>query len=154
MDDRCYEFNSPTVAHQIIDGEAVLVHFGSGCYYSTDSLGAEILDQLDGDSSVSALIEHVSRRYGADETTAREAVSPFLDELLEEDLVAPVSATPTGNGPDRPGTERLAAPNGASSPIERPLLHKYTDLQDLLLLDPIHEVDETGWPAAAADQPV
>ncbi len=26
-------------------------------------------------------------------------------------------------------------------------MNKYTDMQDLLLLDPIHEVDETkGWP--------
>jgi hypothetical protein len=27
-----------------------------------------------------------------------------------------------------------------------PVLNKYTDMQDLLLLDPIHEVDERGWP--------
>jgi hypothetical protein len=25
-------------------------------------------------------------------------------------------------------------------------LHKYTDMEELLLLDPIHDVDETGWP--------
>ena len=29
-----------------------------------------------------------------------------------------------------------------------PKLATYSDLQDLLLLDPIHDVDETGWPAA------
>jgi hypothetical protein len=27
-----------------------------------------------------------------------------------------------------------------------PLLRKYTDMRDLLLLDPIHDVDEQGWP--------
>jgi hypothetical protein len=26
-------------------------------------------------------------------------------------------------------------------------------MQDLLLLDPIHEVDATGWPVAKADDP-
>jgi hypothetical protein len=26
------------------------------------------------------------------------------------------------------------------------MLQKFTDMQDLLLLDPIHEVDESGWP--------
>jgi hypothetical protein len=25
-------------------------------------------------------------------------------------------------------------------------LQKFTDMQELLLLDPIHEVDERGWP--------
>ncbi len=27
-----------------------------------------------------------------------------------------------------------------------PIIEKYTDLEELLLLDPIHEVDESGWP--------
>jgi hypothetical protein len=30
----------------------------------------------------------------------------------------------------------------------QPVLEVYTDMQDLLLLDPIHEVDEeAGWPS-------
>ena len=35
--------------------------------------------------------------------------------------------------------------------FEAPILQKYTDMQDLLLLDPIHEVDEAGWPHANLD---
>ena len=27
-----------------------------------------------------------------------------------------------------------------------PVLSIYTDMQDLLLLDPIHDVDQAGWP--------
>jgi hypothetical protein len=27
-----------------------------------------------------------------------------------------------------------------------PLLNEYTDLQDLILVDPIHDVQESGWP--------
>ena len=37
-----------------------------------------------------------------------------------------------------------------------PQLHKYTDMQELLLLDPIHDVDQEGWPATTesnADTP-
>ena len=44
-----------------------------------------------------------------------------------------------------PGIERLS--------FEAPILHKYTDMQDLLLLDPIHEVDEAGWPSVKPDSP-
>jgi hypothetical protein len=29
-----------------------------------------------------------------------------------------------------------------------PVLEKYTDMQELLLLDPIHDVEEAGWPKA------
>ena len=26
------------------------------------------------------------------------------------------------------------------------MLHRYTDMADFMLVDPIHEVEETGWP--------
>ena len=29
------------------------------------------------------------------------------------------------------------------------MFERFTDMQDLLLLDPIHDVDETGWPVRA-----
>ena len=35
-------------------------------------------------------------------------------------------------------------------PFVPPTLEKYTDMQDLVLLDPVHEVDERGWPHAQA----
>ena len=45
--------------------------------------------------------------------------------------------------------ERLAAAGPANG--ERPVLtlESYSDMEDLLLLDPIHDVDEHGWPSAA-----
>jgi len=36
-------------------------------------------------------------------------------------------------------------------PFTKPELHKFTDMQDLLLFDPIHEVDESGWPNVGLD---
>ena len=36
---------------------------------------------------------------------------------------------------------------GARAPFDVPVLIAYTDMQDLLLADPIHDYDETGWPA-------
>jgi hypothetical protein len=34
----------------------------------------------------------------------------------------------------------------AKKPFTDPVIEIYTDLQDLLLLDPIHDVDDRGWP--------
>ena len=39
-----------------------------------------------------------------------------------------------------------SAPADAARVFEAPRLEKYTDMQDLVLLDPVHEVDEQGWP--------
>jgi hypothetical protein len=40
------------------------------------------------------------------------------------------------------------APIGTAE-FHAPVLQVYSDMQDLLLLDPIHEVDATGWPMPA-----
>lgn len=34
-----------------------------------------------------------------------------------------------------------------------PVLEVFADMQDLLLLDPIHDIDEVGWPVARPDSP-
>ena len=43
-----FRINTPVVANEILDGEAVLIHFESGCSSSTDKLGAAspVVDNL------------------------------------------------------------------------------------------------------------
>jgi hypothetical protein len=42
----------------------------------------------------------------------------------------------------------LPSPPPEAKPTFKELsLRTFTDLQELLLLDPIHDVDEVGWPA-------
>ncbi len=53
--------------------------------------------------------------------------------------VAPDPAAARGNG------------HQDSLAFEAPKLEKFTDMQDLVLLDPVHEVDDVGWPAARPD---
>ena len=49
------------------------------------------------------------------------------------------AAVPTGKA--GPG-------EAASGAYEKPVFQKYDDMQALLLIDPIHEVDDDGWPVA------
>jgi len=64
----------------------------------------------------------------------------LVNELLAVDLIRPASAQ-AGN-----------APIGEMIPVTiayaPPVLETFSDMQDLLLLDPIHEVDDAGWPMA------
>ena len=72
----------------------------------------------------------------------------LVTELLGEKLIIPrdgpddsdsTSLEPTSGSVEHPNqTQRLK--------FEKCGLTKYTDMQELLLLDPIHEVDATGWP--------
>ena len=73
------------------------------------------------------------------------AVTRFVERLLEEALLV------AANGDGRPLRLR---PSRTAPPrlVREPRLDKYTDMQELLLLDPIHEVDERGWPNSLGER--
>lgn len=136
-----FQVNSPNVIHEVIDGEAVLVNLESGSYYSIDNVGAAIWEYIENGLNVSQIIEGVADRYEGTQNDIEQGVQQLFTQLQEEQLIVPIEA---------PQTDGQVPPvNDAASskpPFEVPILHKYTDMEDLLLLDPIHEVDETGWP--------
>jgi hypothetical protein len=119
----------------------VLVNLENGSYYTLDRVGLDIWDQLvagadrDGVSKAMAVSDE-SRR---DEI--EKAVNTFIDTLAAERLIV---AAPDGEPP-----AGLPAPasRGNGRSFTAPVLQRYTDMQELLLLDPIHEVDEAGWPS-------
>ncbi len=78
-------------------------------------------------------------RAGRRASTAR----PLIEEgLIEEGLIEPTDDPPLAESVPTPPTIRTYA---------TPTLSKYTDMEELLLLDPIHEVDAQGWPIARDD---
>ena len=136
--------NAPGVIGEILDGEAIIVNLDTGAYYSLDGAGATVWTAAQAGSTLEAAIKLTADRYQGDAQEIAAGVEALVEELLsegllvtDEEIVAPAAdrqpATPVGA--DRP-------------PFRRPALQKYTDMTDLLLLDPIHEVDETGWPNA------
>jgi hypothetical protein len=133
----CYRVNEPSVIHQAIDGELVVIHLDNGVYYSLDATGARIWAMLAAGQPVRSVIDSFSRVGVVDSAGVTAAVTDLVDRLCAEELLV-------ANG----------AANGTTQPIETdldvsfspPVLQRYDDLQDLLLLDPIHAVDESGWP--------
>jgi hypothetical protein len=146
--DRQFAINTPGVVSEIIDGEVVIMSLASGNYYSSDNVGAVIWGWI-GEGKTCGDIERLMLdRYDATADILARDLGAFLDRLLQEQLireVAPGEARAAGhaNGHDCPSRERFVTPE----------LHVYTDMQDLLLLDPIHDVDEAGWPRPRGDAP-
>lgn len=138
-----YRVNSPNVIHEIIDGEAVLVNLESGSYYSIDSVGAVVWDYLEQGLSPSQIVEAIAAQFAGESAAIAAGVEQLLAELQAEQLIVPGDAI-AANGHSAAVN---GAANGTAKPLfEAPVLHKYTDMEDLLLLDPIHDVDESGWP--------
>lgn len=134
-----YQINAGKVAHETIDGETIIINFDSGAYYSTDLLGMEIWEQLKSGVTLPELTETVARSYSGNRAEMEAALQNFVAEMVGEGLVVTVE-TSTGDVPAD------SQPAIALTPFLPPILHKYTDMQDLLLLDPIHDVDTQGWP--------
>jgi hypothetical protein len=139
-----YRVNSPQVILETFADEVVIVNLESGNYYSIDKVGAEIWALLAEGASVPQIVSRVGRRYAAPEAEIDCTLRAWVEQLLSENLLVPAASA----GAPQPPTSAQAA---EKLPFEPPVLQKYTDMQELLLLDPIHEVDDTGWPNIKPD---
>ena len=134
-----FRINTAKVALENFDGEVVIINFDSGTYYSLDQSGAAILALIERRLTQPEIIAEVQARYEGDSEVVAQAVSNFISDLSRENLIIPDSAPAPDHTPE------------PASPVERPAFVAptfsiYTDMQELLLLDPIHDVDANGWP--------
>jgi hypothetical protein len=138
--------NTPKVVHETIDGETVILNLENGNYYSLVEIGAQIWEFIESGAAVNDIIEKVKCDYENNGTDTDEAVYKFVTELRQEGLIVPDKAD-THAGFQWPDEKREPGVNGEKQSFSAPILNKYSDMQDLLLLDPIHEVDDkAGWP--------
>ncbi|HMK48861.1 MAG TPA: PqqD family protein [Thermodesulfovibrionales bacterium] len=142
-----FRINSPKVIHETIDGETVIVNLDSGNYYSLNRVGADIWSMIGTGLKVQDLIEDIAGLYPVEREAIASAVLRFIDELQTEELVV-VDNSQMRDVKARPEAGVGTAQTGGKLTFEPPALQKYSDMQDLLLLDPIHEVDDAGWPSA------
>lgn len=134
-----FRVNSPNVAWEDFGDEVIMVHFESGQYFSTREVGAEMLRRLEKGAPVSAVEQAIVALYDVEAVAVAESLASFLAELCAHGLLVARDDDPADAWAPESNTE-------AKRPFVPAVLETYSDMQDLLLLDPIHEVDESGWP--------
>jgi hypothetical protein len=145
-----FRINRPIVVDEVFDDEVVIIHFDTGNYYSLDSVGTEIWGLIESGASVGEIVESLAQRYDGSQAAMEDAITRFVAELQEEDLVA--TTTPRDLATLEEGQEGSeGGGSGSRRHFQPPIMSRYTDMQDLLLLDPIHEVDDEGWPSVRPD---
>lgn len=131
---------SPQVIHENIDGETMLVRLDTGNYYSMNQTGGQIWSLIEKRTSEVQIISELTALYGSDKNIT-EQIRMFIRQLIAEDLIFQ-----DGNSPE----EKTSSPPGIlkklTDSFEPPLISKYSDMQELLILDPIHDVSDAGWP--------
>jgi hypothetical protein len=136
-----FRVNVPDVVFEAFDEEIVLVNLDTGNYYSVRDTGPEIWLALAKGEGLEQVTRMLQASYAGDPDAIHASVSSFADGLLEAKLLVA-----DGESRDAPALAPVA--EGDRPPFVAPTLEAYSDMQDLLLLDPIHDVDQAGWPVA------
>lgn len=155
-----YRVNEPNVVFEAFDEEVVLVNLDSGNYYSVRGSGPAIWIALAAGESP----DEIAHRLGATSATApgeiADQITRFAQNLIEGELLVADDDRMVGARGARSDDGRMVGARGAlgagsalaptsnGGAFDPPVLEAYADMQDLLMLDPIHDVDPTGWPAA------
>ena len=120
--------NEAEIAAEVLDGEAILINLATGAYYSMDKAGALLWRAIEQHCSLEEIAGRLTDSYAVSLEDARSDVARIAGQLLEEKLVT-ISAAAESRG------EAFVSP-AQRSPYESPALSAYTDLRNLLALDP------------------
>ena len=122
-----FAVNRQEISAKVIDGEAVIINLSSGVYYWLSGSGAFAWALIERGHDRAAIAAALAERYGIGVDQAAAELQPLLEQLLSETLII------ADNGAAAPTPLDLEFPDAAYTP---PTLEKYSDMADLLALDP------------------
>jgi len=136
LNETAFEPRHDQIVSEHFENEVVVVNLENGAYFSLRGSAERIWNWLIQGVTPPAIVDHLAGDASAPADQIRSDVLTLIQHLSDEGLIRPCSAPP------RP----IPADAEAAGSYSPPAFEKYTDMQDLLLLDPIHDVDDSGWP--------
>lgn len=132
-----YKLNEEKMFYDYADGQAVVINYQTGMYYGMNLLGSAILDRIIAGKNVDEILTAVKALPQCPPDIA-ERVHIFVKELQDKEIII--------NGPTVPGGAEPLASEVAEDGFEL-RLDMFAEMSDLLLADPVHDVDmQVGWP--------
>jgi hypothetical protein len=131
-----YRINDEKMFFDIADGQAVVINFVTGMYYGTSTLGSAVLDKLVNGASVEKILAALNAADGCPSDISAK-LDAFIKALSDKEIIV------SGDTDDQDvNFDKAAFADGFDMTLD-----EFAEVQDLLLADPIHDVDvEEGWP--------
>lgn len=126
--DSRYRLNEPAVVADIIDGEAVIMNLERGNYYSLDRSGAAVWRLIVTGFSAAEIAAAAAARYGLSGAELTPDIVRLMAKLAEEQLIVAIG--------DAAIDRKIAADAFPAAVYAPPALAVYSDMKDLLALDP------------------
>jgi len=132
--------NLPMIASENFAGDTVVIHFERGTYFSLRGSAGTIWSLLQAPTSIAGIVAALDGQIQLPSKDIEALLTAFVAKLAEHDLFT------SSVGPAEPPAISAEA---LASLAEPPNLEIYTDLAELIAIDPVHEIDFlTGWPKA------
>ena len=131
-----FKLNSPNVIFDSIGGEVLVINLKVGHYFRLKEDSSALWSLIMSGNTLTEIIEFLSIPE-----SQHDQILKFTQELVSLDLVLE--------------TEKIQGlqMNPQSLDCRNLTIEKFTDLEDILGLDPIHEVDESkGWPFSGSGE--
>jgi hypothetical protein len=136
-----YKLNEEKMFSDITDGIAIVINSDTGIYYGMNKFGTSAFENLIKGVPAEKVLEAAKALPGAPDDLGAN-FTKFIDTLVEKGLVIAGEASAE--------TASIDAKAAEEDKFE-PAVTEYSDAQELLLADPIHDVkDETGWTPEAS----
>jgi hypothetical protein len=148
---RRFKPRSSDVVSEVIDGEAVIMDLRNGHYFSARQQAAPVWQSIVSGQSDAEILDRLSGEFDADLDYLRAQLDTYIETLIDHALIVVDVAGGDVAGQDVAGQDAAGDTSAAIARGQRPfpplVLEAFQDMEELLLLDPIHEVEEeTGWP--------
>lgn len=137
MTTQFYKILHARITYEVLRTEVIVIDFETGNYYTLIHVAKAVWQFIEQGIPLEQIAQFISDHYQRELGAVLVDLQRFIRELVEEGLIeATTSPVVTEATP-------ISFPEGI---YDLPQLQRYTDVQSLLLLDPIHEVTEVGWP--------
>ena len=142
---KAYVVTGAKIVWQCFDEEVVVINLESGNYYSLNPTATALWNLLAEGRTVAEVADILVN--GAPAAEKRAQLMEFCQRLIQEGLIRAAGARDVARPDTKPELCKLV-PGAWTAPD----MTAYSDMQDLFQLDPIHDVDETGWPSRPAEE--
>jgi len=133
-----FKIRRSAVIHEFLENEVIIADLDTGTYYSLRNVAVTVWQLLLAGYSLAQVSEKIANHCALAVEEIVHDINAFVNQLLAEEILVQTNVA-----------QDVLANTAIMWPVAygAPAVDKYTDMQELLMLDPIHEVDEQGWPS-------
>lgn len=139
MQNKTYKINDAKAISETIDGETIIINLETGFYYSVNKTATVIWNEIQKNNSVKNIARLYLNSYEVDADTAEKSITEIIGLFLKDDLILELDSDIS---PDI--IERQTGTTKEKFVI--PKIERYDDMARALRSDPVHDVNEEGWP--------